>query len=93
MASNPDEVLKLLKQLDQKLDSLGAERRDAELTPARGFPVPRQPQRTAEEMLVALSERLEQFAVQSEERARRQEAALERIEKLLAAKAGSKSLP
>jgi len=85
MARDPDEVLTLLRQLHQKLDTLGVFLpRKAEVTPAEGAPTAGPPtQRTAEEMLVALSERLEQFAVQSEERARRQEAALERLERLV----------
>jgi hypothetical protein len=56
------------------------------VTPAHGVPAvggPGSP-RTLEELLVGLTERLEQFASQSEERGRRMEKRLERIEELLA---------
>lgn len=56
------------------------------LTPAHGLPAVGSggmAPRTLEELMVGLSERLEQFASQSEERGRRMEARLERIEQLL----------
>jgi hypothetical protein len=56
------------------------------LTPAHGLPAvgsTGMAPRTLEELMVGLSERLEQFASQTEERGRRLEARLERIEQLL----------
>ena len=93
-------MLVQLTELTQKIEQLGGVSKPAapgqavakpSVTPAHGLPaVAGQPgmnsPRTLEELMVGLTERLEQFASQSEERGRRMEAKLERIEQLLAAR-------
>lgn len=91
------QMLAQLAQLTQKLNDLNQEAgldeempiieqgsQPAEIAPLPGFvPGGEQHPRTPEELLIGLTERLEQFASQSEERSRRLEAKMEKVEKLL----------